>query len=142
MIPDDSSLRPERGFTVEVWVKLNKSGGRLDLQELGLHDPLGRRSMTGLIGVDGRWQTLRSRHTVPTGRWTHLAITYDAATKTGGPVHRWRLDGKQQFTGVTKGLVSQGRAELRLGLNDWNPLGSEVDGKVAAPAYFQRCPDF
>ena len=131
MIPDDPSLRPEHGFTVEVWVKLNKSSGDLICKNSVYMIRLGG-SMTGLIGVDGRWQTLHGRHPVPTGRWTHLAITYDAATKTGALYLDGALDGKQQFTSVTKGLVLQGRAELRLGLNDWNPLGSEVDGKVAA----------
>ena len=131
MIPDDPSIRPEHGFTAEVWVKLNKSGGDLICKNSVYMIRLGG-GITGLIGVDGRWQTLRSRHTVPTGRWTHLAITYDSATKTGALYIDGALDGKQQFTGVTKGLLSQGRAELRLGRNDWNPLGSEVDGKVAA----------
>lgn len=130
-IPDDPSIRPEHGFTAEVWVKLNKSKGDLICKNSVYMIRLGG-SMTGLIGVDGHWQTLRGRHTVPTSRWTHLAITYDAATKTGALYIDGVLDGKQQFTGVTKGLLSQGRAELRLGLNDWNPLGSEVDGKVAA----------
>ncbi len=131
MVPDHPSIRPEHGFTAEVWVKLNKSEGDLICKNSVYMIRLGG-GMTGLIGVDGRWQTVHGRRTVPLGRWTHLAITYDSATKTGALYIDGALDGKQQFTGVTKGLLSQGGAELRLGLNDWNPLGSEVDGKVAA----------
>jgi hypothetical protein len=130
-IPDDPVIRPEQGFTAEVWVKLNKSGGDLVCKNSTYMIRLGG-GVTGMINVDGRWQTLRGRHTVPTGRWTHLALTYDAATKTGALYVDGALESKQQFTGVTKGLLSQGRNELRLGRNDWNPVGSEVDGKVAA----------
>ena len=89
-------------------------------------------SISWLIGVDGQWRTLQGRRPVPTGRWTHLALTYDSATKTAAAYIDGVLDVKQDFPKLSPGLMTQGKAELRLGQNDWNPLGSEVDGKIAA----------
>ncbi len=130
-IADKPALRPEKGFTVEVWVKLLRAGGDLVCKNSVYMMRLGG-TMKGLVGIDGKWQTLQGRRPVPTGRWTHLAVTYDAATRTATTYIDGVVDATLKVKGETPGLVTQGKAELRLGLNDWNPLGSEVDGKIAA----------
>ena len=56
--------------------------------------------------------------------------TYDSATKTLALYIDGALDAKQQVSGLTTGLVGQRTLQLRIGANDWNMTGSEVDGKV------------
>ena len=131
-IADTPAIRPEKAITVELWVKLARVGGDLVCENSVYMMRLGGGGVNWLVGVDGRWCTLHGQHSVPTDRWTHLALTYDSATRTAAAYIDGALDVKQEVPGKTPGLLSQGKAELRLGLNDWNPLGSEVDGKVAA----------
>ena len=130
-IADNPAMRPEKGFTVEAWVKLARAGGDLFCKNSVYMIRLGG-TMKGLVGVDGKWQTVEGRRNVPTGRWTHLAVMYDAATRTATTYIDGVVDATLKVKGDTPGLVTQGKPELRLGLNDWNPLGSEVDGKIAA----------
>ncbi len=130
-IPDDPALRPERAFTVELWVKLARSGGDLLCKNGAYMIRLGG-GVNVLLGTDGgRWRTINGRKAVPVGRWTHLAVTYDSATKTAATYIDGVLDAKQVLSGDGAGLLNQGKAELRVGANDWNATGSEVDGKIA-----------
>jgi len=130
-IPDDPALRPEKALTVEIWVKLVQSGGDLICKNRGFLMRLGG-SMDARISIDGQWRYVRGRRPISTGRWTHLAVTYDSATKTVAIYIDGALDTKQEISGLTTGLVTQGTAELRIGANDWSPTGSEVDGKIDA----------
>ena len=130
-INDTPALRPEKALTVEVWVKLVQSGGDLICKNTVYLIRLGG-AIEGRVYIDGKWHAVVGRRAVPTGRWTHLALSYDSDTKTVALYIDGVLDTKQQIAGLTTGLVSQGKAEVRIGANDWNPMGSEVDGKVDA----------
>ncbi len=131
-IADDPALRPERALTVEVWVKLARPGGDLFCKNGVYMIRLGNSSLTGLVGVDGAWRTIQGSGPVPVGRWTHLALTYDSATRTAAIYVDGVLDAKKQFPELTPGLLNQSKPPLLLGTNDWNPLGKEVDGKIDA----------
>ena len=131
-IADDPALRPQHALTVEVWVKLARPGGDLFCKNSVYMIRLGNSSMTALVGLDGAWRTIQGCRPVPVGRWTHLALTYDSATRTAATYIDGLLDARQQFPQLTPGLLNQGRAALLLGTNDWNPLGKEVDGKIDA----------
>ncbi len=131
-IADAPALRPERALTVEVWVKLARPGGDLFCKNGVYMIRLGDSIMTGLVGVDGAWRTTRGCRPVPVGRWTHLALTYDSATRTAAIYIDGALDAKQQFPNLTPGLFNQNKPPLLLGTNDWNPMGKEVDGKIDA----------
>jgi len=128
-ILDAPELRPKDALTVEVWVKLGRLGGDLvcknGVYQLRL-DPTLRLS----LHVDGKWRVLSGHKAVPMGRWTHLAATYDAATKTAAIYVDGALDVKQEIKDLTTGRLDQSTAELRLGANDWSPLSSVVDGKI------------
>jgi hypothetical protein len=65
---------------------------------------------------------------VPLGQWTHIAITYDSATTEVAIYVNGALDRKSKLEGG--GKVAAHGSQLRIGLNDWNPMGSEMDGKV------------
>ncbi len=101
---------------------------------------LGASSMTALVGVDGAWRTTQGCRPVPVGRWTHLALTYDSATRTEAIYIDGVLDAKKQFPELTPGLLNQSKPPLLLGTNDWNPLGKEVDGKIDALRILEHCP--
>ncbi|MGA2033908.1 MAG: LamG-like jellyroll fold domain-containing protein [Thermoguttaceae bacterium] len=131
-IADDPALRPERALTVEVWVKLARPGGDLFCKNGVYMIRLGNSNMTALVGVDGAWRTIQGCRPVPVGRWTHLALTYDSATRTVATYIDGVLDAKQQFPDLTPGLLNQNKPALLLGTNDWNPMGKEVDGKMDA----------
>jgi len=129
-IPDDPALRPEKAITVEVWAKLAKGSGDLICKNGGyllrLHDTLGGVIYT----ADGKSLTVQGSQPLPLGRWTHLALTYDAATKTASLYIDGKLDAAKQFD-VPNASISQKTYKLRIGTNDWAPDGSQVDGKVA-----------
>jgi len=131
-IADDPALRPQHALTVEVWVKLARPGGDLFCKNGVYMIRLGASSMTTLVGVDGAWRTTQGCRPVPVGRWTHLALTYDSATRTEAIYIDGVLDAKKQFPELTPGLLNQSKPPLLLGTNDWNPLGKEVDGKIDA----------
>ncbi len=130
-IPDAPELRPKDALTVEVWVKLARLGGDLICKN---QDYLFRLEGTLRVslGIDGMWREFSGNKAVPIGRWTHLAVTYDAATRTAAIYVDGALDVKREIKGLTTGQLDQSTAELRLGRNDWNPLSSVVDGKIAS----------
>ncbi len=69
---------------------------------------------------------------MPVGRWTHLALTYDSATRTAALYIDGRAGREAAIPGAHAGAAEPGQAAALLGTNDWNPLGNEVDGKIAA----------
>lgn len=131
LIDDAPALRPEKALTVEVWVKLARLGGDLLCKNSVYMIRLGG-TLDGKLFIDGKWRDVPGRHTLPTGRWTHLALTYDSATKTAALYIDGALDVKQEISGLKTGLLGQTKSKLCIGANDWNQMGSEVDGKVDA----------
>ena len=68
---------------------------------------------------------------MPTGHWTHLAITYQQNSATTGTAAIWvdgNLDMKQTIYGLTTGLINQSTAAMRLGQNDSG--GNQVSGSI------------
>ncbi len=128
-IPDAPELRPKDAFTVETWVKLDRSGGDLICKNSCYQLRL-EATVRASLHIDGKWHAFAGHKAVPTGRWTHLAITYDSATKTGAIYIDGALDVKRQIEDLSTGKMNQLTAELRLGANDWSPLSSGVDGKI------------
>ncbi|OIO91842.1 MAG: hypothetical protein AUJ96_33240 [Armatimonadetes bacterium CG2_30_66_41] len=118
------------GLTVECWVKLRG----------GAHGDVVCRNQSYMIRLeggfqayvhlDGAWRKLVGRRPVPTGRWTHLALTYDRASREVRTYIDGRLDVAQVPAGVTEGKLGVGDSTLRLGCNTWNPDSSRLDGKL------------
>ena len=130
-IPDAPELRPKDALTVEAWVKLGRSGGDLVCKN---GEYLLRLDGTLCLSlhIDGEWRDFSGNKAVPIGRWTHLAGTYDTATRTAAIYIDGALDVKKEIKDLKTGRLDQSTAELRLGANDWNPLSSVVDGKIAS----------
>ena len=128
-IPDAPELRPADALTIEAWVKLGRSGGDLVCKN-GCYLLRLDAALSLSLHIDGKWRALSGHRAVPIGRWTHLAATYDAATKAAAIYVDGVLDVKKQIENLTTGRLDQSTAELRLGANDWSPLSSAVDGKI------------
>lgn len=128
-IPDAPTLRPEKAITVDVWVKLAKAGGDLICKNGGYLMRL-ENTLNGVFYSNDKSFSIQGSRPLPTGRWTHLAMTYDSATRTAAIYVDGELDAKKKFD-APAGLLSQRTANLRVGANDWSATGSEVDGKIA-----------
>jgi hypothetical protein len=119
-----------RGLTVECWVKF-RQGARSDVVCRNMAYMLRiDGAIQAYIAIDGAWRKVIGHRGVPTGRWTHLAMTYDCATKEIRTYIDGRLDAAQVPEGVTAGVLSVGNDVLRLGANTWTPEGSVLDGKL------------
>ena len=127
-VNDCPAVRPTTAVTVEVWLKLKRPSGDLICKNGTYLLRLGG-SITATFWCVGGSLSITGVHPVPTGQWTHLAITYDSATKTGSIYINGVLDAQKQVS-VSNGLLRSYGSQLQLGQNDWNPQGSEVDGKI------------
>ena len=127
-IPDGSAVRPATAFTVEAWVKLNQPGGYLACKNGSYLLMVGKNVSAEFMVNTSGWQALNGTLPVTMGQWTHIAITYDSTTKQAAIYVNGVLD---VMTTLTSGSTLQGYGStLRLGLNDWNPMGSQMDGKI------------
>ena len=101
-VPDSPALRLSSGsYTIEAWILATNFDNPLSNQIVSKRGPgtgdgwtlgitgapvPGLFAARGTIGFglsDGRTTMLRSTQTVPTGRWSHIAVTYDASRAIG-----------------------------------------------------------
>ncbi len=77
--------------------------------------------------LDGAWRIVEGSKPVPVGRWTHLAITLDQASKIVSIYVDGQLDVAQEPEGVTDAKLGSGAGNMRLGGHTWdaNPICSE-----------------
>ena len=64
------------------------------------------------------------------GRWTHLAITWDQATKMVGVYVDGQLDTAQEPEGVTTAKRAGGAGGMRLGGHTWNKNPMMLNGQL------------
>jgi hypothetical protein len=126
-IPDNAAVRPADAITVEVWIKLQRPGGYA-LCKNGSYLLNVGSNVRARFDVGTGWESVNGALPVSMGQWTHIAMTYDSATTEAAIYVNGALDRKSKLTGGGKLLASG--SELRFGLNDWNPMGSEMDGKI------------
>ena len=120
-------------MTVEAWVKLQQSTGYVVCKNGNYFLTVGG-TVAATFTVDGSNRNVNGVINVPTGQWVHLAITWlktSTTTGTGTIYVNGVLDTQTNFTGLTTGLISAGYgSKMRIGQNDWSPIGSEMDGKI------------
>ena len=128
-----SALRPASAITVEVWAKVQRPSGYLACKNGSYFFTLGstvNATFTLLNGASGSNAYVYGFRPVPIGQWTHFAMTYDSATKTGNIYINGVLDASTTFT-QSPGTISGYGSKLLIAQTDWGtPLGSEFDGKI------------
>jgi hypothetical protein len=126
-LPDKA---PTDGMTVECWVKfVGKAGGDIICRNSSYMIRVGS-TVQAYFSIDGKWRPVSGSHEVPVGRWTHLAITYDRASKEVRIYIDGALDVARAPNGITAGALDAGEPVLRLGTNTWSPSGSAMNGKL------------
>jgi len=129
-VPDRPQTAPRDGITVECWVKFrNRASGDIICRNVGYMMRISG-SLKAYFGIDGAWRTLSGASAIPVGRWTHLAMTYDPATKEARIYIDGKLDRAGVPRGVTQGQLDAGASVLRLGGNTWSTSGSVPDAKL------------
>jgi hypothetical protein len=117
-------------MTVECWAKFpSNAGGDIICRNMGYMIRIGS-TVTAYFGIDGSWRTVSGARAVPVGRWTHLAITYDHATKKVSIYIDGALDVSSVPRGVTAGVLDVGEHIMRLGTNTWSASGAAMNGKL------------
>ncbi len=125
-IPDNAAQRPASAITVEAWVKLSQPGGDLIVKEGAYFLRLGSTITLYLAVGSSSWTTISGTLPVPTGQWTHLAITFDSTTHIASIYINGVLDTAKT---CGTGTLNQGTSSTWIGRNDYNS-GSVVYGKI------------
>jgi len=110
-VPSAAELNPTDGFTLEAWVNVTDAGG-------GCSSIVGKGwQATWWVGLCDT--TLRSylkgspslfdAGTIPPGRWTHIAVSWDGATR------RHYVDGELAGEAVLAGPLPTNDSPLRIG---------------------------
>ncbi len=126
-VADSATVRPASAFTFEAWIKLQQPGGYVACKNGSYLLTVGR-SVSAEFNVGTGWQSLNGSLPISMGQWTHVAITYDSSTKVAKIYVNGTLDNSMTISGG--GNLSGYGSQLQLGQNDWNSMGSQVDGKI------------
>jgi hypothetical protein len=124
-IADSASLDLTKGMTLEAWVRpsalgstwrpvMTKTRGDSFSYEMYAHDDTGKPAGYARLSSD---LTARSTSALPTGTWTHLAVTFDGATL------RFYANGALKASKAASGSLAVGTGALKVGANptwrDW-----------------------
>jgi hypothetical protein len=129
--PNHSQFFPRTGITVSLWAKVDEP----DQSDRWLVNTVGASTTgyrLGLVGgapvwqvPDGPWShSLQAEVPLPTGRWVHLAATYDNRAM------RLYVNGDAVGEMARAGLIRASTADLCVGAFNTNHLGTEFLGQI------------
>ncbi len=119
-----------KALTVEAWVKFYGSpGGDIICRNSQYMIRMGG-VVSAYFGVDGAWRQVTGTKLVPQHKWTHLAITYDQATRKISIYVDGELDVSLVPEGITEGTLNAGDNLLRIGSRTWRAEGGIIDGAM------------
>ena len=127
-VPSDPKLCPKKAVTVEAWVKLEHA----NVDTICKNQSYFMRIAGGLKAyfyVDGKWRILQGNKAVAPHEWTHVAMTYDCASRTMRTFIDGALDAEKKLDGLSSYELGQSGGPLRIGRNTWRVTGGVV-GKV------------
>src|SRR5262245_17388505 len=104
-----------RALTVECWVKLRDRAAGDVICRGGQYMIRLSTSVTASFWIDGAWRYVSGTASVPVGRWTHVAITWDQGKKEVAIYLDGRLDTAGTPEGIADGVLGGGLALLRVG---------------------------
>ena len=125
-VANNSAQRPVTAITVEAWVKLQRPAGDLVVKESAYFFRIGSTITASFAAGSANWTTMTGNLSVPTGQWTHLAITFNSVTHAGCIYINGVLDTTMTFP---TGTMNASTSTLYLGRNDYDS-SSNVDGKI------------
>jgi len=87
-------------------------------------------TLNAYFWIDGNWRIVKGTKAVPVGRWTHLAITWDQATKMVSIYVDGQLDVAQEPEGITDAKLGSGAGNMRLGGHTWEQNPMMLNGQL------------
>lgn len=127
-VTDLPKMEGLKALTVECWVRLRGRPfgdvvcrGNQYMIRLANH-------VVASFWIDGAWRYVNGNRAVPVDRWTHLAITWDQATKKVAIYVNGRLDVAETPEGITDGVLGGGLRMLRLGGHTWTSPAPNLNG--------------
>ena len=127
-VPNAPGLCPEQAVTVEAWVKLENAKADTICKNLSYFMRIDG-NLQAYFHVDGKWRILKGVAAVPLKRWTHVAMTYDGASRTMRTFVDGVPDAAEKLEGLTTYELGKSTEPLRVGRNTWRTTGGVV-GKV------------
>jgi hypothetical protein len=121
-VPHSSALNPTGAFTFEAWVNIRDHGSScVSLAGKGFTSSwwIGACGSTLRSYLKGS-SSLRDGGSIPVGRWTHIAVTYDGANR------RHYINGELISTFPETGPLPTNTNEVR--------FGGDVDFQITPPA--------
>ena len=112
------------GLTAECWVKFHGHAAADLVCRNSLCMIRVREKVDAYFWIDGAWRIVPGSMAVPVGRWTHLAITWDQASKMVSVYVNGELDVAQEPEGISAAKLGEGAGSMRLGSHTWqaNPI--------------------
>ena len=112
------------GLTAECWVKFRGHAAADLVCRNSLFMIRVREKVDAYFWIDGGWRIVPGNMAVPVGRWTHLAITWDQASKMVSVYVNGELDVAQEPEGISAAKLGEGAGSMRLGGHTWqaNPI--------------------
>jgi hypothetical protein len=119
-----------KALTVECWVKFNDRAAGDVLCRGGQYMIRAAETAQAYFSVDGAWRITKGSFVLPAGKWTHIAITWDGATKKTSIFINGVADTSEVPDGVTDGKLGGGEPLLRLGNHSWTSGAAMLDGQL------------
>jgi len=138
----DDSINIADGFTVECWVAPQEYSwnwtGLIDQekdQREGFSFGINHIGQVGLsLAINGQWQTLLSKDSIPLLKWSHVAATFDPSD--GIAVY---INGQSAGNNTLKGKPTPSKEDLWIGMShtkQWPALTERSISKIPTPMVF------
>ncbi|MHA1574330.1 MAG: LamG-like jellyroll fold domain-containing protein [Alphaproteobacteria bacterium] len=127
-VPNAPPLCPRKAVTVEAWLKLDRAGGDAVCKNMSYLMRI-EGSLRAYFYIDGKWRILEGQTAIPLHKWTHVAMTYDIASRAMRTFINGQLDAERKLDGLKSYELGQSSSPLRIGRNTWRVTGGIV-GKI------------
>jgi len=117
-------------LTAECWVKFRERADADVICRTSQFMIRVREKVDAYFWIDGAWRIVPGSVAVPVGRWTHLAITWDQATRMASIYVDGRLDAAQEPEGIGEAKLGEGAGSMRLGGHTWQANPIVLDGQL------------
>ena len=126
-LPKSSDLT---GLTAECWVKFRERAAADLVCRTSQVMIRVREKVDAYFWIDGAWRIVPGSLAVPVGHWTHLAITWDKATRMASIYVNGQLDVALEPDGISEAKLGEGAGSMRLGGHTWQSNPIVLDGQL------------